>query len=81
MVKVHLWSGLRRFTDGADVVEVEAKTVGEMMKALVEAHPGLDPVIKAGVSVSVDCKLIARGLHEQVSDDSEVFLLRQLKGG
>ena len=51
------------------------------MKALVEAHPGLDPVIKAGVSVSVDGKLIARGLHEQVSDDSEVFLLRQLKGG
>ena len=81
MVKVHLWSGLRRFTDGADVVEVRAKTVGEMMKALVEAHPGLDPVIKAGVSVSVDGKLIARGLHERVSDDSEVFLLRQLKGG
>ncbi len=81
MVKVHLWSGLRRFTDGADVVEVRARTVGEMMKALVEAHPGLDPVIKAGVSVSVDGKLIARGLHETVSEGSEVFPLRQLKGG
>ena len=34
MVEVNLWSALRRFTDGADKVEVEAATIGEMLDAL-----------------------------------------------
>ena len=34
MAKVHLWSSLRRFTDGQEVVEVEAATVGQMLEAL-----------------------------------------------
>ena len=49
MAKVHLWSSLRRFTDGQEVVEVQAATVGQMLDALEKAHPGLAPAIKAGV--------------------------------
>lgn len=81
MVEVNLWSGLRRFTDGAEVVEVEAKTVAEVLKALVEAHPGLDPVIKAGVSIAVDGEIVQRAMQHPVQPDSEVFLLQQFRGG
>lgn len=81
MVEVNLWSGLRRFTDGAEVVEVEARTVGQVLDALVAAHPGLGPVIEAGVSVAVDGEVVTGGRQVPVSPDSEVFLMQQIKGG
>ena len=81
MVEVNLWSGLRAFADGKDVVEVDAKNVGEVLRGLVELHPGLEDVIESGVSVAVDGKVIASGLMEEVKPGSEVYLMQQLKGG
>jgi len=81
LVSVNLWSGLRAFADGKDVVEVDAKNVGEVLSGLVAAYPGLEHAIEAGVSVAVDGKVIARGLTNEVKPDSEIYLLQQLKGG
>ncbi len=81
MVEVNLWSGLRRFTGGQDKIEVEARTVGDVLKGIVQVHPGLDSVVEAGVSVAVDGKVIASDLTAPVNPDSEVFLIPQLKGG
>ena len=41
MVEVNLWSGLTRFTDGVSAVEVEGTTIGEVLDALIAAHPDL----------------------------------------
>ncbi|MEZ5887242.1 MAG: MoaD/ThiS family protein [Paracoccaceae bacterium] len=81
MARVHLWSSLRRFADGQEVVEVEAATVGQMFDALGRAYPGLAPAIAAGLSVAVDGEVIANGRHEPVRPESEVYLLQRLKGG
>ena len=81
MVEVNLWAGLRRFTDGKATVEVEAKNVGEILRGISYKYPELREIIEAGVSVSVDGRIIASGLTEPVQEDSEVFLLQQLKGG
>ena len=81
MVQVNLWAGLRRFADGKDTVEIKAQNVGEILNALENKYPELKEIIEAGVSISVDGKIIASGLTEPVYDDSEVFLLQQLKGG
>lgn len=81
MVEVNLWSGLRAFADGKESVEVEAKNVGEVLKALVVTHPGLEAAIRAGVSVVVDGRVIATGLTEEIKPDSEVYLMQRLKGG
>jgi len=81
MVEVNLWSGLRPFADGHDRVEVEARTVGEMLTRLQEAYPGLTPAIEAGVSVAVDGKIIASSLTEPIYPDSEIYLLQRLRGG
>jgi molybdopterin synthase sulfur carrier subunit len=80
-VDVHLWSGLRTFTDGIDVVAVEAATTGEVLKTLVEKYPGLEGIIEAGVSVAVDGKIIATSLHYPVGPENEIFLLKRIKGG
>lgn len=81
MVTVNLWSGLRAHADGQDKVEVEAKNVGDVLRGIVAKHPGLDPIVEAGVSVSVDGKVVASSLTYPVSDDSDVWLMQQLKGG
>lgn len=81
LVRVHLWSGLRAVADGHESVEVKASTVGEVLTGLVTAYPGLEDAIEAGVSVSVDGRIITSGLMETVRPDSEVFLMQRLKGG
>ncbi len=80
MLKVHLWSGLRRFTDGVEVVPVEAATVGQMLDGLVAAHPGLEPVIAAGVSVAIDGVLTA-SRFTPVTPQNEIYLIQRVKGG
>lgn len=79
-IDVHLWSGLRRLTDGAEVVSVEAATVGEMLDALIAAHPGVGPLIDAGVSVVIDGEMNT-SLHTTVSPENEIYLMQRLKGG
>jgi molybdopterin converting factor small subunit len=80
VVEVHLWAGLRRLTGGAVTVGVEASTVGQMLDRLVELHPGLAPVVEAGVSVSVD-GAVAPGRFTPLSEMSEVYLMQRVKGG
>ncbi|TDK48791.1 MoaD/ThiS family protein [Antarcticimicrobium luteum] len=81
MVDVALWSGLRPLVEGRDSVEVEGRTVGEILNALRRDYPALGPTLDAGVSVVVDGRVIASSLTEPVSPDSEVVLMMRLKGG
>jgi len=81
MVEVNLWSGLRAFTDGQDKVEVDGKNVGEVLSHLVQAYPGLEDIIEAGVSVAIDGKIIASDLTAPITPENEVFLLQRIKGG
>jgi molybdopterin synthase sulfur carrier subunit len=80
MVEVNLWSGLRRLADGAQVVTVEGRTVGEISDALTAAHPGLAPYLATGVSWSIDGE-IAAGRNAPVRDGAEVYLIQRIKGG
>jgi molybdopterin synthase sulfur carrier subunit len=80
VVEVNLWSGMRRFVGDDLTVEVEAETIGEMLDALVAAHPALKPVIDQGVSVAVDGE-IHQGRHVPIPQGAEVFLMHRLKGG
>ena len=51
-----------------------------MLAALVTAHPGLEPVIKAGVSISLN-GVIETNLSAPVAPNDEVFLIQRIKGG
>jgi sulfur-carrier protein len=81
MVEVNLWSGLRRLTDGEQVVTVEATTIGEMLDALVAAHPALAPIVQAGVSVAVDGEIVTGDHHRPITSENEIFLMQRMKGG
>jgi molybdopterin synthase sulfur carrier subunit len=80
MVKINLWSGLRRFAGDQTEVEVEGQTMRKMLDALTTAHPALLPFIKAGVSVSVNGQIVT-DLNAAVASDAEVYLIQRIKGG
>lgn len=80
-VDVHLWSGLRRLTDGVDVVPVEATTIGTMLDGLIAAHPALKPILDAGVSVALNGEIYNGARHQPVAEGDEVFLMQRMKGG
>ena len=80
-VQVHLWSALRRHTDGKEVVEVEASTTGELLDALGRDYPGLEAVIRAGVSVAIDGRIIATARTESLGPENEIYLMQRLRGG
>lgn len=80
MVEVNLWSGLRRLADDKLVVSVEARTLREMLAALVAAHPALSPVIKGGVSISVN-GVIENNLSAAIRPEDEIYLIQRVKGG
>lgn len=81
MVEVVLWGNLKPFAEGEGTVEVDARTTGELYDKLAEAHPGLAPHIEAGVSVSINGRVIAASLTEPIPEDAEVVLMPRIKGG
>lgn len=80
-VEVVLWGNLRPFADGKDKVTVEARNIREMLAGLVDAHPGLEPIIEAGVSVAINGRVIASSVTEPIPEGAEVVLMQRLKGG
>ncbi len=81
MVRVTLWGSLRALADGRDTVEVEANNTRQMLDALAEKYPALEPVIESGVSVAVDGRIYRDAWFTPISDDSEVVLMPYMAGG
>ena len=80
-VEVALWGNLRPLVGGAESVVVQARNIREMLAALVEAHPSLEPIIEAGVSVAINGRVIASSVTEPIPEGAEVVLMQRLKGG
>ncbi len=81
MVKVLLWGSLAEEAEGQREVQVEAGTLRELLDGLAETFPGLCPELERGVSVSIDGKVYNDAWFTPIHADSEVVLLKRLKGG
>ena len=81
MVKVLLWGSLADAAEGDREVWVEAGTLRELLDGLGKKFPGLRPELERGVSVSIDGKVYNDAWFTPIHADSEVVLLKRLKGG
>lgn len=87
MATVWIPSLLRDLTGGKAQVDVPGRTVGQVIDALEDAHPGIkkrlcqDDQIAPGITVSVDGRVAPLGLTEAVAEHSEIHLLPALAGG
>lgn len=90
MVSVGLPSYLQQFADGKERVEVEGRTVAEVLDALGKQHPGVRSrvltergEIRPHINVFVgerNCRF-EKGLVTAVPDGAEVLILAAVSGG
>jgi molybdopterin converting factor small subunit len=81
MVEVLLWGSLAEGAEGQRKVEVEAATLRDLLDGLGERFPGLRAELERGVSVSIDGRVYNDSWFTPIRPDSEVVLLKRLKGG
>jgi len=90
MPKVRFTSHLQRFFPNISEVEVEGKTVGEVLLKLEERFPGLRAYIvdqkgavRQHVNIFVSEELIhdRETLSDPVESDSPIYILQALSGG
>ena len=81
MVRVLLWGSLADQADAQREVEIEAGTLRELLDGLGKKFPGLRPELERGVSVSIDGRVYNDSWFQPIAPDSEVVLLKRLKGG
>ena len=80
MVKVHLGTDVRRFTDGAAEVEVEPGTVRRIIAALEERFPGIGEHLE-GSAVAINGEVISQPAYHSVPDEAELHFVPAPVGG
>ena len=81
MVKVAFISTFRPAHGGADALEIEAKTVRELMRKLVRTYPRLQKHIDEGIALAVDGEIYRDNWDVEIPDGSEVYLMPRIQGG
>ena len=87
MATVFIPSLMQKLTDGQSQVEIEGKTVRQLITELESQFPGIrdrlveDNRIKGDISVAVDGEITPLGMLERVGENSEVHFLPAIAGG
>ena len=81
MLEVELSGSLRDAAGGAASVSIEAATIRELLRKLVERHPLMQSQIDEGVAVSINGRIFRDNREEKIPDGAEVFLLPRIQGG
>jgi len=78
---------MRKYTDGVEHVQLEGKTLRQIVNALEERFPGTrrwlceGDQLRPGVAAAIDGEVAQMGLLQSVPPDSEVHFLPALSGG
>lgn len=81
MITVILSGPLDRAAGQPGAIEMEAKSVREMIDRLAVDYPSLKPTLDKGVSVAIDGQLHRNASYLRLKPGSEVHVLVPLSGG
>ena len=81
MLEVSLSGSLRDAADGAASVSVEAATIRELLRKMVERYPRMQSRVDEGVAVSINGQIYRDNWGEPIPEGAEVFLLPRIQGG
>ena len=81
MAHVTLWGSIKPLAGGAGELDVDAKNIRELLTRLGERHPGLQPTLDRGVSISIDGMIYNDAWFHPLDTDSDVYILPRLEGG
>ena len=81
MLDVKLSGGLRDAVDGAASISIDAATIRELLRKIVEQYPRMQAQIDEGVAVSINGQIFRDNWGEAIPADAEIFLLPRIAGG
>ncbi len=81
MLQVSLTGSLRSAAGGAEVIEIEAGTIRELMAKIVERYPAMNQHFDSGIAVAINGEIYRDNWDVEIAADSEVFLLPRIPGG
>jgi molybdopterin synthase sulfur carrier subunit len=71
----------RRYTGGLTEFEIDAKTLGGVLKEMDRRFPGLGEHLEEETTVAIDGEIHDVGYYQIVGPSSEVFFIPKLEGG
>jgi sulfur-carrier protein len=71
----------RRYTGGVRELQVEAKNLRGVIKALDKLYPGLGEHLEGETTVAIDGEIHEVGYLQPLRQGSEVFFIPKLEGG
>ena len=80
-MQVSLSGALRSDAGGASVVDIEASTIRELMKRLVDRFPEMEVHLEDGLAVAIDGVIYRDDWTQSIPQDAEVVLIPRIKGG
>lgn len=81
MPQVSLSGSLQDAAGGVAAVEIEAATIRELLRKLVERFPRMQDRIDEGVAVSVNGEIYRDNRDLRIPEGAEIFLLPRIQGG
>jgi molybdopterin converting factor small subunit len=81
MLEVQLSGLLRDAAGGAASVAVEAGTIRELLRKLIERYPDMQTRVDEGVAVSINGEIYRDDWREPIPEGAEIFLLPRIQGG
>ena len=87
MATVFIPPQMRDLTGGVPQVEVEGKTLRQLVQGLEERFPAISErllegeVLAPGLAVAIDGELSTLGLFARVGPDSRIHILPAISGG
>jgi len=81
MLEVQLSGSLRDAAGGAASISLNAGTIRELLRKLVERYPGMQSRVDDGVAVSINGQIFRDNWGQAIPEGAEVFLLPRIQGG
>jgi molybdopterin converting factor small subunit len=81
LARVILSGTLRQLAGGDAHVEIEARDVRQLLRALGERYPALAPHLDSGYAIAIDGEIFQDAWFAPIEEDSEVHLVPAIRGG
>ena len=81
MARVVLSGHLKELAGGESEIELDARDVRQLLRALGERHPALAPHLKDGYAIAIDGEIFQDADGAALGETSEVCLIPKIGGG
>ena len=81
MARVVLSGTLKRLAGDVALIEVEARDIRQLIRALGERYPALAPHLDGGYAIAIDGEIFQDAWLVLIKPDSEVHFIPAIRGG